>query len=134
MSEDPTIEEFESYRELSARSAAAHARYAEMLEQERERELRSGHFQYSSASDEARSVVKEFLLYFFGAAVLLVPASLGAVALVLVLLGVDLDSIPNAVTVILWLGASIGFAYWGVGHGDAAKARQDRNSQAQRRD
>jgi hypothetical protein len=115
MSEDPTSEEFERYRELSARSAATYARYAEMREQDRERELRSGHLRYSSAGDEARSVVKEFLLYFFGAAVLLVPASLGAVALVLVLLGVDLDSIPNAVTVILWLGASIGFAYWGVG-------------------
>ena len=115
MTDDSTSEDLARYRELSANSAAAYARYAEMRAQDLERELRSGRFQYSSAGDEARSVVKEFLLYFFGAAVLLVPASLGAVALVLVLLGVDLDSIPNAVTVILWLGASIGFAYWGVG-------------------
>ena len=115
MSEDPTSEEFERYRELSARSAATYARYAEMREQDRERELRSGHLRYSSAGDEARSVVKEFLLYFFGAAVLLVPASLGVIFLLLTLIGVDISDISNVFAVIVWLGASIGFAYWGVG-------------------
>lgn len=120
MSEDPASEELADYRELSAKRAAAYARYAEMQERDRERESWSGNVRQTSAGDEARSVVKEFLLLFFGAAVLLVPASLGAVALLLMLLGVDLDSIPNALSVIVWLGASIGFAYWGVGRSQAS--------------
>jgi len=130
MSEDPTSEELARYRELSANSAAAYARYAEMREQEREREDRAWRNRHSSSGDMSRSVVKEFLLYFFGAAVLLVPASLGAVGVLLMLLGVDVDGIPNIVVVVVWLGASAGFAYWGIGHGDAAKALQDRDSQA----
>jgi hypothetical protein len=58
MSDDSTSEDLARYRELSANSAAAYARYAEMRAQDLERELRSGRFQYSSAGDEARSVVK----------------------------------------------------------------------------
>jgi hypothetical protein len=115
MTDDSTSEDLARYRELSANSAAAYARYAEMRAQDLERELRSGRFQYSSAGDEARSVVKEFLLYFFGAAVLLVPASLGVTFLLLTLIGVDISDISNVFAVIVWLGASIGFAYWGVG-------------------
>ena len=136
MSEDPTSEELERYRELSANSAAAHARYAEMREQEREREFHAWRNSRipTSSGDMSRSIVKEFLLYFFGAAVLLVPASLAAVGFLLMLLGVDVYGIPNIVVVIVWLGASAGFAYWGIGHGDAAKALQDRDSRARRHD
>jgi hypothetical protein len=47
--------------------------------------------------------------------VLLVPASLGVTFLLLTLIGVDMSDISNVFAVIVWLGASIGFAYWGVG-------------------
>jgi hypothetical protein len=115
MSEDPTSEELARYNDLLARNAAAHARVRQMLEEEREREFQTGRFLPTSPGDNARAIVKEFLLLFFGAAVLLVPASLGAIFLLLTLIGVDISDISNVFAVIVWLGASIGFAYWGVG-------------------
>lgn len=58
--------------------------------------------------------VKTFLLLFFGAVVLFVPMTLGAIAFVLSLLGFDLDNISDTVFIVLWIGGSLGFALWGV--------------------
>jgi succinate dehydrogenase hydrophobic anchor subunit len=58
--------------------------------------------------------VKAFLFMFFAAVVLVVPMTLGAIAFVLSLLGFDIDSVSNTLAVIIWLGASLAFALYGV--------------------
>ena len=67
--------------------------------------------------------VKAFLFMFFAAVVLIVPMTLGGVAFLLSLIGVDIDQISNTFVIFIWLAASFVFALWGVHDMDKKKNR-----------